>query len=82
MAGHKSDAAKAGIKINLVGRSFNAIIGESLRAPVGPKCTIQAFCVRRLGYDGPGFEPTGEPLFADRRRLQLGQLLQPDRWTS
>jgi peptide/nickel transport system substrate-binding protein len=61
----KSDASKAGIDINLVGQSFNTIIGESAPcAPMGPKCTVQVFAYGGWAYDGPGFEPTGEPLFA------------------
>ena len=61
----KSDASKAGIDINLVGQSFNTIIGESAPcAPMGPKCNIQVFAYGGWAYDGPGFEPTGEPLFA------------------
>src|SRR5215471_14060568 len=40
----KSDASKAGIAINLVGQSFNTIIGESAPcAPMGPKCNVQVF---------------------------------------
>jgi len=61
----KSDASKAGIAINLVGQSFNTIIGESAPcAPMGPKCNVQVFAFGGWAYDGPGFEPTGEPLFA------------------
>jgi peptide/nickel transport system substrate-binding protein len=61
----KSDASKAGIVINLVGQSFNTIIGESAPcAPMGPKCNVQVFAYGGWAYDGPGFEPTGEPLFA------------------
>jgi peptide/nickel transport system substrate-binding protein len=61
----KSDASKAGISINLVGQSFNTIIGESAPcAPMGPKCNVQVFAYGGWAYDGPGFEPTGEPLFA------------------
>jgi len=61
----KSDASKAGIAINLVGQSFNTIIGESAPcAPMGPKCNVQVFAYGGWAYDGPGFEPTGEPLFA------------------
>jgi peptide/nickel transport system substrate-binding protein len=61
----KSDASKAGIDINLVGQTFNTIIGESAPcAPMGPKCNIQVFAFGGWGFNGPGFEPTGEPLFA------------------
>jgi peptide/nickel transport system substrate-binding protein len=60
----KSDASKAGIDLNIVGQSFNTIIGESAPcAPMGPKCSVQVFAYGGWAYDGPGFEPTGEPLF-------------------
>ena len=59
---YKSDAAQAGIQISAVGQSFNTIIGES--APCsGPKCTWDALMYGGWVYDGPGYEPTGEPLF-------------------
>ncbi|HEY1345217.1 MAG TPA: ABC transporter substrate-binding protein, partial [Streptosporangiaceae bacterium] len=62
---YKSDASKAGIDINLVGQTFNTIIGESAPcAPMGPKCNVQVFAFGGWAYNGPGFEPTGEPLFA------------------
>jgi peptide/nickel transport system substrate-binding protein len=62
---YKSDASKAGIAINLVGQTFNTIIGESAPCtPMGPKCNVQVFAFGGWGYNGPGFEPTGEPLFA------------------
>ena len=61
---YKSDASKAGIDINLVGQTFNTIIGESAPcAPMGPKCNVQVFAFGGWAYNGPGFEPTGEPLF-------------------
>jgi len=61
---YKSDASKAGIAINLVGQTFNSIIGESAPcAPMGPKCSVQVFAFGGWAYNGPGFEPTGEPLF-------------------
>jgi peptide/nickel transport system substrate-binding protein len=62
---YKSDASKAGIDINIVGQTFNAIAGESAPcAPMGPKCNVQVFAYGGWAFAGPGFEPTGEPLFA------------------
>jgi len=62
---YKSDASKAGIDINLVGESFNSIVGQAAPcAPMGPKCAVQVFAYGGWAFDGPGFEPTGEPLFA------------------
>jgi peptide/nickel transport system substrate-binding protein len=60
----KSDAARAGIQINLVPRSSAALAGESARCAPGPKCTWDILYSGGWKYNGPGFEPTGEPLFA------------------
>ena len=74
----KSDASKAGIDINLVGQSFNTIIGESAPcAPMGPKCSVQVFAYGGWAYDGPGFEPTGEPLFATGAGSNSGNYSNP-----
>ena len=74
----KSDASKAGITINLVGQSFNTIIGESAPcAPMGPKCSVQVFAYGGWAYDGPGFEPTGEPLFATGAGSNSGNYSNP-----
>jgi peptide/nickel transport system substrate-binding protein len=74
----KSDASKAGIDIKLVGQSFNTIIGESAPcAPMGPKCSVQVFAFGGWGYDGPGFEPTGEPLFATGAGSNSGNYSNP-----
>jgi peptide/nickel transport system substrate-binding protein len=56
---YKSDASEAGISINLVGESFNSEIGT-----VNPTdSTWEAADISGWAYNGPGFEPTGEPLF-------------------
>jgi peptide/nickel transport system substrate-binding protein len=61
----KSEESAVGIDVTLVGQSFDTIIGESDPcAPMGPKCNVQVFAYGGWGFDGPGFEPTGEPLFA------------------
>jgi peptide/nickel transport system substrate-binding protein len=62
---YKSDASQAGIDINLVGETFNTIIGQSAPcSPMSSKCAIQVFAFGGWAFNGPGFEPTGEPLFA------------------
>jgi peptide/nickel transport system substrate-binding protein len=60
---YKSDASKAGISINLVGQSFNTIEGEAAPCKPGPKCTWDVLMYGGWLFNGPGFEPTGEPLF-------------------
>jgi len=75
---YKSDASKAGIDINLVGQTFNTIIGESAPcAPMGPKCNVQVFAFGGWAYNGPGFEPTGEPLFATGAGSNSGNYSNP-----
>ena len=75
---YKSDASKAGIDINLVGQTFNTIIGESAPcAPMGPKCAVQVFDFGGWNFNGPGFEPTGEPLFATGAGSNSGNYSDP-----
>jgi peptide/nickel transport system substrate-binding protein len=75
---YKSDASQAGIDINLVGETFNSIIGQSAPcAPMGPKCAIQVFAFGGWAFNGPGFEPTGEPLFATGAGSNSGNYSDP-----
>jgi peptide/nickel transport system substrate-binding protein len=60
---YKSDASKAGINISLVGQSFNTIEGEATPCKPGPKCTWDVLMYGGWLFNGPGYEPTGEPLF-------------------
>jgi peptide/nickel transport system substrate-binding protein len=74
----KSEESQIGIDVTLVGQSFDSIIGESLPcAPIGPKCNVQVFAYGGWGYDGPGFEPTGEPLFATGAGSNSGNYSNP-----
>jgi len=74
----KSEESQVGIDVTLVGQSFDTIIGESAPcAPMGPKCNIQVFSYGGWGFDGPGFEPTGEPLFATGAGSNSGNYSDP-----
>ncbi len=76
---YKSDASEAGIDITLVGKSFNTIIGESAPcAPMGPKCAVQVFAYGGWNFDGPGYEPTGEPLFQTGAGSNSGNYSNPE----
>jgi peptide/nickel transport system substrate-binding protein len=56
---YKSDASQAGISINLEGQTFNTLLGE-----VGPKNPSWTMAdISGWTYSGPGYLPTGEPLF-------------------
>jgi peptide/nickel transport system substrate-binding protein len=75
---YKSDASQAGIAINLDGESFDTIIGQSAPcAPMGPKCSVQVFAYGGWNFDGPGFEPTGEPLFQTGAGSNSGNYSNP-----
>ncbi|HEY2549131.1 MAG TPA: ABC transporter substrate-binding protein [Streptosporangiaceae bacterium] len=75
---YKSEASQVGIDINLVGQSFNAIIGQSAPcAPMSPKCSVQLFAYGGWAFDGPGYEPTGEPLFATGAGSNSGNYSNP-----
>jgi peptide/nickel transport system substrate-binding protein len=74
---YKSDASKAGIDINLVGQSFNTVIGESTPCKPGPKCTWDALRYGGWVFNGPGYEPTGEPLFQTGAGSNSGSYSNP-----
>jgi peptide/nickel transport system substrate-binding protein len=74
----KSEESQVGIDVTLLQQSFNSIIGESAPcAPMGPKCNVQVFAYGGWGFDGPGFEPTGEPLFATGAGSNSGNYSDP-----
>ncbi|HEY3733181.1 MAG TPA: ABC transporter substrate-binding protein [Streptosporangiaceae bacterium] len=75
---YKSDASQAGVSINLVGQSFNTIIGESTPCKPAPgKCTWTALMYGGWSFNGPGFEPTGEPLFQTGAGSNSGSYSNP-----
>ena len=73
----KSDASQAGVQINLVPQSFNTIIGETTPCKPGPKCTWDILNFGGWNFNGPGFEPTGEPLFATGASSNSGSYSDP-----
>jgi peptide/nickel transport system substrate-binding protein len=74
----KSEEAQVGIDVTLQGQSFNSIIGESAPcAPMGPNCNVQVFAYGGWSFDGPGMEPTGEPLFATGAGSNSGNYSDP-----
>ena len=77
VANYKSDAGQAGITLNLVPQSFNTIIGETTPCAVGPKCSWDMLNFGGWNFNGPGFEPTGEPLFATGAGSNPGSYSNP-----
>ena len=77
VANYKSDAAQAGIKVNITGGPGIAVVGESTPCKPGPKCTWDVLWWGSWGYNGPGFEPTGEPLFQTGAGANSGSYSDP-----
>jgi peptide/nickel transport system substrate-binding protein len=81
----KSDASKAGFNITLVGQSFDTVIGEASPCPappktidvVSPSCISQVLAYGSWVFNGPGFEPTGEPLFSCGASSNSGSFCEP-----
>ncbi len=74
----KSDMQQAGIAMTLVPQSFNTIIGES--APCKPTQASCKWDILNFGgwnFNGPGFEPTGEPLFQTGASSNSGSYSDP-----
>ena len=44
---------------------------------MGPKCNVQVFAFGGWAFNGPGFEPTGEPLFATGAGSNSGNYSDP-----
>jgi peptide/nickel transport system substrate-binding protein len=74
----KSDFGQAGIKMNLVPQSFNTIIGNSSPCkPTQSSCTWDMLNYGGWNFNGPGDEPTGEPLYATGAGSNSGSYSDP-----
>jgi peptide/nickel transport system substrate-binding protein len=75
---YKSDLGQGGIQVNLVPQSFNTIIGESQPCKAtAAACKWQALFFGGWNYNGPGFEPTGEPLYQTGATSNAGSYSDP-----
>jgi peptide/nickel transport system substrate-binding protein len=70
---YKSDAAQAGISIAVAAQSFSALLG--LAGPKNPNWTM--IDISGWAYDGPGYLPTGEPLFLTNAPSNSGGYSNP-----
>ncbi len=70
---YKSDASKAGISVTPVGQSFNTIIGKDTQT--NPSWTVSGY--GGWVFNGPGFAPTGEPLFQTGAGSNSGSYSDP-----
>jgi peptide/nickel transport system substrate-binding protein len=74
----RSDMKEAGIQLNLTAQSPGTITGESQPcAPSAPACKWQALNFGGRNFNGPGFEPTGEPLFETGAASNAGSYSNP-----
>jgi peptide/nickel transport system substrate-binding protein len=75
----KSDYAQGGVRLTLVPQSFSTIIGEL--APCQPSQASCKWQALNLGegwnFNGPGFLPTGESLFATGAATNAGSYSNP-----
>jgi peptide/nickel transport system substrate-binding protein len=71
---YKSDTSKAGIQISTIGQSFNTLLGEINNQN---KSWVMGD-ISGWAYDGPGFLPTGEPLFATGAGSNSGAYSNPE----
>jgi peptide/nickel transport system substrate-binding protein len=69
---YKSDASLAGIDVNIVGQTFNTIIGEAV--PSNPSWQGAMY---GLWIYSPDYEPTGEELFATGAGSNSGSYSDP-----
>ena len=59
----KSDWHQAGIQLSPEAESFNDLLGDT-KPCSGSSCSWDFLFLGGWDYNGPGFEPTGEPLYA------------------
>ncbi|MHB1592982.1 MAG: ABC transporter substrate-binding protein [Streptosporangiaceae bacterium] len=69
----KSDASKAGIVINPVGETFNTVISKDTQT--NPSWEMSGY--GGWAFNGPGFAPTGEPLFQTGAGSNSGSFSSP-----
>jgi peptide/nickel transport system substrate-binding protein len=62
--------------LDMVGQTFNSVVGEALPCSVGPSCSWQAAMAGGWVY-APDYEPTGEELFATGAGANKGSYSNP-----
>ena len=75
----KADFGQAGVQLNLVPQSSDTIVGESAPCkPTSRSCTWEIVNSAGWNFAGPGFEPTGEALFATGAPSNSGSYSDPE----
>jgi len=77
MAVYKSDASQIGVQLTPISQSFDTVIGESTPCTPGPKCNWDGLMYGGWVFNGPGYIPTGEALFASGSGSNSGSYSNP-----
>ena len=72
----KSDMSLAGIQISTSAKTFTAVLAESVPCS-GKACTFQMLYISGWDFNGPGFEPTGEPIIQTGAGSNSGSYSNP-----
>jgi peptide/nickel transport system substrate-binding protein len=72
----KSGMGLAGIQLAPTGETFDTLLGDTTPCH-GAKCTWTFLYLSGWGFNGPGFEPTGEPLFQTGAANNSGSYSNP-----
>ena len=72
----KTDLAKAGIQLSAQGETFNTLLGDTVPCH-GKSCSWDYLFLGGWDFNGPGFEPTGEPLFQTGAGSNSGSYSDP-----
>jgi peptide/nickel transport system substrate-binding protein len=74
----KSGFGLAGIQLNLQGETFNTLLTDTVPCkPTQASCKWTFLYLGGWGFNGPGFEPTGEPLYASGSPNNSGSYSDP-----
>ena len=73
---YKTDLAKAGIQLSTVGETFDTLLGDTVPCH-GKSCSWDFLFLGGWDFNGPGFEPTGEPLFQTGAGSNSGSYSDP-----
>jgi peptide/nickel transport system substrate-binding protein len=74
---YKSDLAKAGISLSPAAETFNTLLGDTIPCK-GSSCSWTFLYLGGWDFNGPGFEPTGEPLFQTGAGSNSGGYTNPE----
>jgi peptide/nickel transport system substrate-binding protein len=75
----KSGFAQAGIQLTPAAETFDTLLGDTVPCtPKQARCNWDFLFLGGWGFNGPGFEPTGEPLFQSGVPSNSGSYSNPE----